>query len=175
MDPDCYYIMQAIHLLPSLKKRLILLCLIIAFGIAIAVFAPFSSSLFILYFGLTLVALGYQFIRLFKRAPVLTLSEDGILSRMTIRAEKIGLIYWSDIIEIHDTRAFWIIKGIELHSSEKIAEQYNYRIDKKYRSGRKTLLIYLSSEEISMNHKDLSALVNKYWDHFRTVKQVNNE
>lgn len=160
--------MQPIDLLPSLKKRLILLFLIILFGIAIAVFAPFPSSLFILYFGLTLVALGYQFIRLFKREPVLTLSEGGILSRMTIRAEKIGLIYWSDITEIRDTRAFWIIKGIELHTNEKIAEQYNYRIDEKYRSGRKTLLIYLSTEEISMKHKDLSALVNRYWDRYRT-------
>ena len=163
--------MKTIDLLPNLKKRIMLLCLIIAFGIAIEVFVALSSSFFILYIGLTLAAIGYQFIRLFKREPVLTLSEDGIISKMTINAEKIGLIYWSDILEIRDTRTFWIIKGIELHASEKIAEQYNFRINKKYRSGRKTLLIYLSTEEISMNQKELSALVNKYWDHYRKAKQ----
>ncbi|KFF07786.1 hypothetical protein IX38_08785 [Chryseobacterium luteum] len=90
---------------------------------------------------------------------------------MTINAEKIGLINWSDITEIRDTRMFWIIKGIELHASEKVAEQYNSRINKKYRSGRKTFLIQLSNDEIKMDHKNLLALVNKYWEHYR----INNK
>ena len=98
------------------------------------------------------------------------LSEAGIFSRMTINAGKIGLIYWSDITEIRETKSFWIIKGIELHTGEKVAEQYNSRINKKYRSGRKTLLIYLSNDEINMTHKELFALVNRYWDHYR----INN-
>ncbi len=162
--------MKPIELLPNLRKRLILLSLVIAFGIVITLITPFPSSSFILYFGLTLAAFCYCFVQLFNRKPVLMLSEAGIFSRMTINAGKIGLIYWSDITEIRETKSFWIIKGIELHTGEKVAEQYNSRIDKKYRSGRKTLLIYLSNDEINMTHKELFALVNRYWDHYR----INN-
>ncbi|KQM50114.1 STM3941 family protein [Chryseobacterium sp. Leaf201] len=162
--------MKPIELLPSLRKRLILLSLVIAFGIAVTVIAPFLSSSFTLFFGLALAAFCYCVVRLFNREPVLMLSEAGIFSKMTINAGKIGLIYWSDITEIRETKRFWVINGIELHTGEEVAERYNSRINGKYRSGRKTLLIYLSNDEINMTHKELFVLVNRYWDHYR----INN-
>jgi len=167
--------MQTIELFPNFKKRLILLTIILLVGLTVTVLVPITSAAFILYMGLTVAAFCYCFIRLFNRKAVLRLSPSCIDSRMSINAEKMGPIPWSEITSIEDRRHFWFIKGIELHASEAIAEQYQSRIHKKYRSSRKTFLINLSNEEISMSHEKLLNLVETYWKHYRNAENAHTD
>ena len=162
--------MQTIEIFPNFKKRLILLSLVVIFSLTVALILPIKSVAFILYMGLCVVACVYCLVRLFNRKPVLLLSPSGVQSQISINGKKMGLISWSDITSIHDSRSFWIVKGIELHASEATVSKYQSRIHKKYRSGRKTFLLYLSNEEIDMSHEKLLHLVEAYWKKYRNTE-----
>ena len=163
--------MQTIELFPNFKKRLILLGIITLFSLIVFVFLPVNSAAFILYAGLSVVAFSYCLARLFNRKPIMRVSPLGIQSLMSMNAEKIGLIPWSEITRIDDSRHFWFIKGIELHANEATAEKYQSRIHKKYRLARKTFLINLSNEEVSMSHEKLLQLVETYWMQYRNAEK----
>lgn len=164
-------IMQTIEIFPNFKKRLILLGLVVILSLMVSLTLPIKSAAFILYMGLCVMAFVYCVARLFNRKAVLILSASGIQSRITINGERMGLISWSDITSIQDSRSLWIIKGIELHASEATVEKYQSRIDKKYRSTRKTLLLYLSNEEINMRHEKLLHLVESYWKKYQYTEK----
>ena len=167
--------MQEIKLFPSLKKRLVLLGLIIALGTVVAFLVSIRSASFILYFGLCSVAFCYMLIRLFNRKPVLVLSEAGVLSGMTVNGAKTGLVLWADINEIRNTRVFWLVKGIELHANEAIAEKYQSRLEKKERVARKTFIMHLSSDEINMKHDELLSLLERYWHFYKGTGKLDND
>lgn len=155
--------MAITEIFPSLKKRLILLLLIMVLGAVVAVLAPFPNTLFILYFSLAVIAFCYTLVRLFDRRPILVLSELGVLSRMTINAQKIGLIPWADISEVRKVRSFGLFRGIELHGEMLVAERYRSKINKKDRAKNPTLLAYLTSEETVIGYDELLALVRERW------------
>lgn len=142
---------QKVEILPSRKKRIGLLFLLLGMVAVVCLTTRFMSTAFLV----PMCGLGFALFshlgRLFSNKPVLVLDDQGLYSNMTYNGKLAGLVPWKEITEIRSVKALGFIKGIEVYTT---ASKHKFHV-------------HLADDEAVISYKELLDLLVKFWHKYR--------